>query len=106
MRSASFIVGLVEHPTDGWIDGTAIVIAILLVAFVTATNNYKKELQFRALRQVEPCIGDYSMLKLTSIVDERSLPVRETVDTFKLYRRLWPCPTAYSRMLTTWCGCE
>jgi calcium-translocating P-type ATPase len=46
----SFIVGLIEHPSEGWIDGTAIVIAILLVAFVTATNNYRKELQFRALR--------------------------------------------------------
>jgi hypothetical protein len=46
----SFIVGLIHSPSDGWIDGTAIVIAILLVAFVTATNNYRKELQFRALR--------------------------------------------------------
>lgn len=45
----------VVHPpplrnSHGWIDGTAIVIAILLVAFVTATNNYRKELQFRSLR--------------------------------------------------------
>jgi calcium-translocating P-type ATPase len=46
----SFAVGLADHPDHGWIDGTAIVIAILLVAFVTATNNYRKELQFRALR--------------------------------------------------------
>ena len=50
--TCSFIVGLINNPSDGWIDGTAIVIAILLVAFVTATNNYKKELQFRSLRQV------------------------------------------------------
>ena len=48
--SDSFIVGLINNPHDGWIDGTAIVIAILLVAIVTATNNYKKELQFRSLR--------------------------------------------------------
>ncbi len=37
--------------SEGWIDGIAIVIAILAVALVTATNNYRKELQFRALRQ-------------------------------------------------------
>lgn len=41
---------LVCPVSHGWIDGTAIVIAILLVALVTATNNYRKELQFRSLR--------------------------------------------------------
>ena len=46
----SFIVGYIDHPDKGWIDGTAIAIAIVLVAFVTATNNYRKELQFRSLR--------------------------------------------------------
>jgi len=46
----SFAVGLSEDPSTGWIDGISIVIAILLVAFVTAGNNYNKELQFRALR--------------------------------------------------------
>jgi magnesium-transporting ATPase (P-type) len=30
--AVSFIVGLINHPTDGWIDGVAIVIAILLVS--------------------------------------------------------------------------
>jgi hypothetical protein len=44
------VVAVCVSWSDGWIDGTAIVIAILLVAFVTATNNYRKELQFRALR--------------------------------------------------------
>jgi P-type Ca2+ transporter type 2C len=46
----SLAVGLAEHPESGWIDGVSIVIAILLVAFVGAGNNYNKELQFRALR--------------------------------------------------------
>jgi magnesium-transporting ATPase (P-type) len=30
----SFVVGLINHPADGWIDGVAIVIAILLVGDV------------------------------------------------------------------------
>jgi magnesium-transporting ATPase (P-type) len=45
----SLVVGLIEDPHDGWIEGTAIMIAILLVATVTASNNYNKELQFRSL---------------------------------------------------------
>lgn len=45
----SLVVGLIEDPHDGWIEGTAIMIAILIVATVTASNNYNKELQFRAL---------------------------------------------------------
>ena len=34
---------------SGWVDGVAIWIAVLLVATVTAANNYSKEKQFRAL---------------------------------------------------------
>lgn len=30
----SFVVGLIDHPEEGWIDGTAIVIAILLVSWL------------------------------------------------------------------------
>ena len=45
----SLVVGLIEDPHDGWIEGTAIMIAIMLVATVTASNNYNKELQFRSL---------------------------------------------------------
>lgn len=36
---------------QGWIDGIAILIAVLIVAFVSATNDYTKELQFRALEK-------------------------------------------------------
>ncbi len=32
----SFVVGLINHPEDGWIDGVAIVIAILLVGCLGA----------------------------------------------------------------------
>jgi P-type Ca2+ transporter type 2C len=46
----SLIIGMVEHgAADGWIEGGAILIAVFLVASVTAFNDYTKELQFRAL---------------------------------------------------------
>lgn len=45
----SLVVGLIEDPHDGWIEGTAIMVAIMIVATVTASNNYNKELQFRSL---------------------------------------------------------
>jgi magnesium-transporting ATPase (P-type) len=41
--------GLYEDPTTGWIEGAAILFAVLLVATVTATNDYRKESQFRKL---------------------------------------------------------
>jgi len=46
----SFALGLVsEHEEHGWIEGVAIMAAVLIVAVVTAGNDYAKELQFRAL---------------------------------------------------------
>ncbi|CAM9679931.1 unnamed protein product [Ascophyllum nodosum] len=47
----SLIVGFVEDPAEGWIEGVAILIAVLIVALVTASNDYSKELQFRALEK-------------------------------------------------------
>ena len=41
--------GLYEDPSTGWIEGAAILFAVLLVATVTATNDYRKESQFRKL---------------------------------------------------------
>jgi magnesium-transporting ATPase (P-type) len=46
----SLIVNSIDHPKDGFIDGLAILLAVAIVAVVTATNNYKKQLQFRALQ--------------------------------------------------------
>lgn len=48
----SLVVGTIEHPDHGFIDGIAIFIAVLIVAVVTATNDYQKERQFRALSAV------------------------------------------------------
>ena len=41
----SLIVGLYESLTTGWIEGTAILVAVLIVAVVTACNNYVKEVK-------------------------------------------------------------
>ena len=49
----SLAVGLYEDPTKGWIEGSAILFAVVLVAVVTATNNYRKEAQFRKLNAVK-----------------------------------------------------
>jgi len=50
-------VGLSEDPRSGWIEGAAILFAVLLVAIVTATNNYSKESQFRKLNAVKDDIS-------------------------------------------------
>ncbi|CAM9705481.1 unnamed protein product, partial [Phaeothamnion confervicola] len=47
----SLVVGSIEEPAHGWIEGLAILIAVLIVASVTAGNDYSKELQFRALEK-------------------------------------------------------
>ena len=48
----SLVIGIYEHgPADGWIEGGAILIAVFLVASVSAGNDYTKELQFRSLEK-------------------------------------------------------
>jgi magnesium-transporting ATPase (P-type) len=49
----SLIVGLYEDPKNGWVEGSAILFAVFLVALVTATNNYNKESQFRKLNAIK-----------------------------------------------------
>jgi len=45
-------MGLGHDRSTGWIEGTAILIAVALVAFVTAGNDYSKDRQFRQLSAV------------------------------------------------------
>ena len=45
----SLIVGLIENPEEGWLEGVAILSAVVIVVMVTATNDYLKEKQFRQL---------------------------------------------------------
>ena len=44
-------IGSWQEPDTGWIEGVAIIIAVLIVAVVTSVNDYTKELQFRALEK-------------------------------------------------------
>jgi len=45
----SIIIGFIEEPESGWIEGLAILMAVVLVTLIGAVNNYKQELQFRKL---------------------------------------------------------
>lgn len=68
----SFVVGLLEDPEKGWIDGVAILIAVLLVAIVTATNDYQKELQVPSSTQPSP--HTWHVHNLTPPPNSLSLP--------------------------------
>jgi uncharacterized membrane protein YbjE (DUF340 family) len=45
----SLVIGLIMEPDHGWIEGTAILIAVVIVVGVSAGNNVVKEKQFRLL---------------------------------------------------------
>jgi Ca2+-transporting ATPase len=47
--AVSLVIGVLSHPEDGWIEGTAIFIAVVLVSNIGAGNDYSKQLQFKAL---------------------------------------------------------
>ncbi len=48
--AVSLVVGMIEHPQQGWIEGVTIFIACLIVSVVGATNDWEKDKQFRALK--------------------------------------------------------
>lgn len=45
----SLIIGLIREPDEGWMEGTAILVAVCLVVFVSAGNDYVKQKQFERL---------------------------------------------------------
>jgi len=45
----AFIVGMIEHPEEGWIEAVAISIAVVVVSNVTASSDYNKQSQFAEL---------------------------------------------------------
>jgi calcium-translocating P-type ATPase len=47
----STIINTLQHPDHGWVDGTAIFIAVFLVSNISAANDYSKQLQFRKLEE-------------------------------------------------------
>ena len=48
----SMAVGIYKDGWEhGWIDGTSIIVAVLIIVTVTVSNNYVKEKQFQELQQ-------------------------------------------------------
>ena len=45
----SLAIGIYDDPTTGYVEGLAILAAVLIVSVVTAVNDYQKEIQFREL---------------------------------------------------------
>lgn len=71
----SLVVGTYEDISKGWIEGVAILVAVIVVAVVTATNNSSKEEQFRALNKVKEDVdvtvlrnGDTKLLNVQDLV--------------------------------------
>lgn len=48
----SLAVGLYENPSSGYIEGVAILLAVLIVSVVTAVNDYQKETEFQKLNKI------------------------------------------------------
>ncbi|EFA79639.1 P-type ATPase [Heterostelium album PN500] len=72
----SIILGLtVEDRSTGWIDGTAILVAVTIVVLVTAGNDYNKEQKFRKLNSIRN-EHNASVLRDGRVV---SLPVTDIV---------------------------
>lgn len=47
----SLVIGVYDDPATGYVEGLAIIAAVLIVSVVTAVNDYQKESQFRDLSQ-------------------------------------------------------
>ncbi|CAG9321505.1 unnamed protein product [Blepharisma stoltei] len=47
----SLVVGIWEDPEEGWLEGVAILVAVVIVVLVTSVNNWIKEKQFRKLNE-------------------------------------------------------
>ena len=45
----SIVIGVVKDSKHGWYEGVAIIFAVVLVATITASNNYSKQRQFQSL---------------------------------------------------------
>ena len=72
----SLVIGIYEDPLIGWVEGTAILIAVFSVSSITAGNDYTKQLQFRELE------NSSAKDELCSIVRDESIdryPVTEVV---------------------------
>lgn len=79
--SASLIIGILEDPGHGYIEGAAIFIAVFLVSMITAGNDYSKQLQFRALENSSAKDERTSVLRDGSVtrVNPRELVVGDII---------------------------
>ena len=73
--AVSLAIGVYQSPTEGWIEGSTIFLAVFIVAVVTACNNYEKEKQFRSLsiKEKDTTIsvrrdGDLKIISVNDIV--------------------------------------
>ena len=64
-----------NHDT-GWIEGVAILVAVFVVVFVTAFNDWKKERQFRGLQNKIEREHKFSVIRASELVQ---LPVSELI---------------------------
>jgi len=64
----SLAVGLYDDPATGYVEGVAILAAVLIVSVVTAVNDYEKERQFRALSKAN---DDILILVVRDGVEQR-----------------------------------
>jgi magnesium-transporting ATPase (P-type) len=75
--AVSLIIGGVEDPAGGWIEGVAIFIAVFLVANISAGNDYTKQLQFKALEASSAADERTSVLRNGTV--ERINPIEIVV---------------------------
>ena len=77
----SLAVGIYDDPETGWIEGAAIIAAVVIVAFVTATNDYQKEQQFRKLEDVSVSAKDVKALRdgLTIEISQKDVVVGDVI---------------------------
>jgi len=64
----SISIGMWQHPDTGYIEGTAIFIAVFLVSFIGAGNDYSKQLQFLELEAASAQDERCSILRNGAIV--------------------------------------
>jgi magnesium-transporting ATPase (P-type) len=69
--AVSLVLGIAENPATGWIEGTAILSAVVIVVMVASLNDYQKEKQFRKLNEkkdsrVSPCALCIALLVSTA----------------------------------------
>jgi len=79
-----FLLAEPGHTDHNWIEGVAILAAVLIVATVTATNDYMKDIQFRKLKKQSA----NRKVRVIRNGEEHAIPIFDVVvgDVVSLYR--------------------